>query len=145
MFKNAQHKFAVIDSYGNEQTESNLIKAEYKKEFQQRLESRKITPKYRNIQEITHKIFDTCSSISKVQNNQPEMTKDKVQSAIKTLLAHKCYDPAGLIRGDSFLSSVTKIFKKKTNTRTIGKSKYSNYLQRYKGSKKILNNYCEIF
>ena len=39
-------------------------------------------------------MFDTCSGISKVQHNQPEITKDEVQSAI--LLAHKCYDPAGL-------------------------------------------------
>ena len=97
VFKNdIQHKFAGIDSYGNEQIESNLIKTEYKKEFQQRLESRQIIPKYRNIQEITDKIFDTCSSISKVQNIQPKITKDEVQSTIKTLLAHKCYDPAGL-------------------------------------------------
>ena len=60
VFKNdVQHKFAVIESYGNEQTESNIIKTERKKEFQQRLESRQITPKYRNIQEITNKIFDT--------------------------------------------------------------------------------------
>ena len=46
------------------------------------LESRQITPKSRNIQETTDKIFDTCSSVSKVQNNQPEITKDEVQSAI---------------------------------------------------------------
>ena len=43
VFKNdVQHKFAVIESYGNEQTESNIIKTERKKEFQQRLESRQI-------------------------------------------------------------------------------------------------------
>ena len=95
VFKNdIKHKFAVIDSYGNEQTESNIIKTEYEKEFQQSLESRQITPKYRNIQEITDKMFDTCSGISKVQHNQPEITKDEVQSAV--LLAHKCYDLAGL-------------------------------------------------
>ena len=46
--------------------------------------SRQITEKYRNIKEITDKIFDTCSSVSKVQNNQTEITKDEVQSAIKT-------------------------------------------------------------
>ena len=35
MFKNdIQHKLAVIDSYGNEQTESNIIKREHEKEFQ---------------------------------------------------------------------------------------------------------------
>ena len=60
-------------SYGNEQIESSIIKIEYEKEFQQRLESRQITPKYRNKQEITNKIFDTCSSMSKVQGNQPEI------------------------------------------------------------------------
>ena len=92
-----QHKFAVIGSYGNEQTESNIIKTEYEKEFQQRLESRQITPKYKTTQEITDKIFVTCSGISKLQNNQPEITKDEVQSAIKTLLAHICYDPGGLV------------------------------------------------
>ena len=32
VFKNnIQHKFAVIDSYGNEQTEPNIIKTEYEK------------------------------------------------------------------------------------------------------------------
>ena len=83
-----------------------------------------------------------------MQNNQPEITKDEAQSAIKTLLAHKCYDPAGLKRGDSFLSSVTKMLNcilkvkqtpeqyEKVNIQTIYKGK---------GSKKILNNYCGIF
>ena len=85
VFKNnMQHKFAVTNSYGDEQIESNIIKTEYEKEFQQRLVSRQITEKYRNIKEITDKIFDTCSSVSKVQNNQTEITKDEVQSAIKT-------------------------------------------------------------
>ena len=36
--------------------------------------------------------------MSKVQNNQPEITKDEVQSAIKTLHAHKCYDSAGFLK-----------------------------------------------
>ena len=115
-----QHKFAIIDSVGNEQKESNIIKTEYEKEFQQRLESRQITPRCRNIKEITDKMFDTCSGISKVQSNQPEITKDEVQSAIKTLLAHECYDPASLKNdvfksgmgggeGGLFLNSVTKM------------------------------------
>ena len=53
--------------------------------------------------------------MSKVQNNQPEYTKDEVQSAMKTLLAHKYYDPAGLKNevfksgDDSLLSSITKM------------------------------------
>ena len=35
MFKNdIQHKLTVIDSYGNEQTESSIIKREHEKEFQ---------------------------------------------------------------------------------------------------------------
>ena len=55
-----KHKFAVIDSYGNEKTESNIIKTEHEREFQQRLDSTQMTAKYRNIQEITDKIFDTC-------------------------------------------------------------------------------------
>ena len=80
-----------------------------------RLQSKQITSKYRNMQEFTDKIFDTCSVISKVQNKQPEITKNEVQSAIKTLLAHKYYDLAGLknevfkSRSDSFLSSVTEM------------------------------------
>ena len=67
------------------------------------------------IQEITDKIFDTCGSMSKVQYNLPEITKDEAQSAIKTLLAHKCYDPASLKNeafksgGDLFLNSITKM------------------------------------
>ena len=81
-----QHKFAVIDSYQNEQTESNIIKIEYEKEFQQKLESRQIAPTYRKMQEVTDKIFVTCCNMSKVQNNQPEITKDEVKSAIKTNL-----------------------------------------------------------
>ena len=97
MFKNdIQHKFTVIDNYGSEQTESNIIKIEDEKEFQQRLDSRKITPKYKNTQKITDRMFDTCSSMSKVQNNQLEITKDEVQLAIKTLTEHKCHDTAGL-------------------------------------------------
>ena len=68
-----------IDSYGNEQTESNIIKTEYENEFQQRLESRQIIRKYKKIQEIIDKTFDTCSSMSKfTKNNQPEITKDDV-------------------------------------------------------------------
>ena len=68
-----------IDSYGNEQTESNIIKIEYENEFQQRLESRQIIPKYKKIQEIIDKTFDTCSSMSKLtKNNQPEIAKDEV-------------------------------------------------------------------
>ena len=69
--------------------------------------------------------------MSKVQNNQPEITKDEVQSAIKILLAYKCYDLAGLknevfkSEGDSFLSSITKMlklyFKRKRTTRTLQK------------------------
>ena len=49
--------------------------------------------------------------MSKVQTNQPEIPKDQVQSAIKTLHAHKCYDPAGPKNevfksgGNSFLNS----------------------------------------
>ena len=116
MFKNyIQHKFAVIGSYGNEKTKSNIIETEYKKEFQHRLESRQITQKYRNLQEITDKIFGTCSSMSKVENNQLEITKEEVQSAIKMLIVHKCYDPAGLKNevfksgGDWFLNSITKV------------------------------------
>ena len=50
----------------------------------------------RNTQNIADKIFDTCSSMSKVQNNQPEITKDEVQWAIKTWHAHRYYDSAGL-------------------------------------------------
>ena len=34
--------------------------------------------------------------MSKVQNNQPDITKDEVQWAIKTLHTHKYYDSAGL-------------------------------------------------
>ena len=51
-----------------------------------------------------------------MQNKQPEITEDEVHSAIKTLLAHRCYSPAGIKNeafksgGDSFLSSVTKMF-----------------------------------
>ena len=48
------------------------------------------------MQNITDKIFDICSSMSKVQNNQPDITKDEVQWPIKTLHAHKYYDSAGL-------------------------------------------------
>ena len=48
------------------QTNKQNVKIKYEKEFQQRLESRQIKPKYRNIQEITDKIFDTYSSMSKV-------------------------------------------------------------------------------
>ena len=89
-----------------------------------------------------------------MQNNQPEITKDEVQSAIKTLHAHKCYDPAGLKNdifksgGDSLLNSITKmltcVLKEKqppeqweeVNIQTPYKGK---------GSKKILNNYRGIF
>ena len=50
------------------------------------------------MQEITDKIFDTCSSMSKVQNNQPEITKEDVQQKVqlKILHAHQCYDSTGL-------------------------------------------------
>ena len=78
VFKNdIKHKFAVIDSYGNEQTESNIIKTEYEKEFQQSLESRQITPKYRNIQEITDKIFDTYSVSQKCRITNQKLLKMK--------------------------------------------------------------------
>ena len=80
--------FVVIDSYGSKQTESNIVKTEYQQKFQQRLQSRQITPKYRNIQEITGEIFYACSSMSKVQKNKTEITKHEVHSAIKNLLAH---------------------------------------------------------
>ena len=65
--------------------------------------------------------------MSKVQNSQPEITKDEVQSTIKILHAHKCYDPAGLKNevfksgGDSFLNLITKMLNciLKENKETI--------------------------
>ena len=130
-----QHKFTVIGNYGNEQTESNIIKIEDEKEFQQRLDSRKITPKYKNTQKIIDRMFDTCSSMSKVQNNQLEITKDEVQLAIKTLPEHKCHDTAGLKNEVLRSGGVTHfsiqlqkyliVLKRKTTTRTMG-STYSN-------------------
>ena len=89
-----------------------------------------------------------------MQNNQPEFTKNEVQSAIKTLLRHKCYDPAGLknevfkLEGDSFLSSGTKmlncILNKKQPPEQWEKVNIKTMYNR-KGSKKILNNYRGIF
>ena len=89
-----------------------------------------------------------------MQNNQPEITKDEAQSAIKTLLAHKCYDPAGLKNEafksgvDSFLSSDTKmlncILKEKQPPEQCEKVNIQT-MYKGKGSKKILNNYRGIF
>ena len=92
--------------------------------------------------------------MSKVQNNQPDITKDEGQSAIKILHARKCYDSASLKNevfksgGDSFLNSITKMLN------CILKEKQSpeqwevvniQTLHKGKGSKKILNNYRGIF
>ena len=129
-----------------------LGKIEYQKEFQQRLDSRQITPKYKNTQKITDRMCDTCSNMSKVQNNQLEITKEEVQLAIKTLPAHKCHDTAGLKNevlrsgNDSFLNSITKILnsiKKISNHQNNGK--YIFRLFKGKGSKKVLNNYRGMF
>ena len=74
--------------------------------------------------------------MSKVQNNHPEITKDEVQSATKTLHARKYYNSASLKNevlkscSDSFLNSMIKMLKeRKTTTRTMGRSKYSNSVQ----------------
>ena len=53
--------------------------------------------------------------MSEVLKNQPEIIKDEIQPAIKTLLAHKRYDPADLKNkvlksgGDSFFNSTAKM------------------------------------
>ena len=92
--------------------------------------------------------------MSEVCKNQPEIIKDEIQSAIKTLLSHKRYEPADLKNkvfksgGDSFLNSTTKmlncIWKEKQPPEQWDEVNIQTLYQG-KISKTILNNFIEGF
>ena len=88
---------AVIDKHGNEITDPDNIRHEYRSEFQHRLRERDILDHLKDYEKIQNDLCQIKLDKSK-RTVSPDFTLGEVERALKELKMGKSGDPYGLIR-----------------------------------------------
>ena len=155
LYKNEpQNRVSVINDDEIEIFGIDAIKKEYEKEFKRRLDERKINVKYRNIENLTNKLFQLRLEICVSLNEETDFGLHELKQVLKSFQNGKSRDTCVFISelfkmGDhSLLTSILitiSYIKKGKNIPEIWDNIIIQTIYKNKGSKKKLENYRGIF
>ena len=143
----------VVDSFGNEITDENSIRQEYKNEFKFRLRKRSIAEELKDYEKLNNLLCEAVLQNSK-GNSSPEFTMEEMEVVLKELKTGKCIDPLGFVR-EMFINggeALTQSLLQMANSLKRMKSVPVNWskmciqtLKKKTGSTRKLSSYCGIF
>ena len=87
----------VVDSFGNEITDENSIRQEYKNVFKFRLRKRSIAEELKDYENLNNLLCGAILQNSK-GNSSPEFTMKEIEVVLKELKTGKCIDHLGFVR-----------------------------------------------
>ena len=143
----------MVDSFGNEITDENSIRQEYKNEFKFRLRKRSIAEELKDYENLNNLLCGAVLQNSK-GNSSPEFTMEEMEVVLKELKTGKCIDPLGFVRemfihgGETLTQSLLQMAHslKRMKSVPVNWSKMCiQTLKKKTGSTRKLSSYRGIF
>ena len=143
----------VVDSFGNDITDENSVRQEYKNEFKFRLRKRSIAEELKDCEKLNNLLCGAVLQNSK-GNSSPEFTTEEMEVVLKELKTGNCIDPLGFVR-EMFINggeALTQSLLQMANSLKRMKSVPVNWskmciqtLKKKTGSTRKLSSYRGIF